>query len=75
MEPKNGRVKQSKTKTMTRISTQKTNRSDDNSNGRSKSPTKKMGASVVTPPMAPPRLTSRKGGSPVKTAAKQKPRK
>jgi hypothetical protein len=67
MEPRNGRLKQTKTKTMTRISTQKTNASSDNSNGRGTRPQVKKGASVVFAPSAPPRLTSRKGGSPVKT--------
>ena len=75
MEPKNGRLKQTKTKTMTRISTQKTNASNDDSNGRATADAKKKGASVSTPPMAPPRLRSRKGGTTVTNAIKQKPRK
>lgn len=74
MEP-NRRIKPKKTKSVAGVSSQKTTPSDDHSNDRASRPPVKKGSSVVTPPMSPPRLRSRSGGTIVKTSGKQKPKR
>ena len=69
MEPKGKRVKKIDVKSQ--IATKST----DNSGGRATGTAKKPGASTVTTPMAPPRLKSRSGGTVVKDATKQKPKR